>query len=244
MTRRARDGEARATRPPLAAPAERRAAATRGPGPGAGQPAPGAPARRAARRARSQAPEGDAARAQAPADRPRDHLRVRDARPGGGAHHERPDRAHAAGADRAGRHARATSTTAPPRATSPTSSARPICSPAWSRRAAAAWRRSGVGDDVLSGPERRRPRRPAARPGSPSAPRRSSSAGRRGAAGGQNIVSGTVRDAVYAGSALRVHVALAGGQRLVANVPSDGGSRRRDRSASPGPASTARCVGD
>jgi spermidine/putrescine transport system ATP-binding protein len=35
-----------------------------------------------------------------------------------------------------------------------------------------------------------------------------------------NTVSGTVADAVYAGSALRVHVALPGGRRLVANVPS------------------------
>jgi spermidine/putrescine transport system ATP-binding protein len=37
---------------------------------------------------------------------------------------------------------------------------------------------------------------------------------------GHNVVTGTVRDAVYAGSALRVHVALPGGLRLVANVPS------------------------
>jgi len=35
-----------------------------------------------------------------------------------------------------------------------------------------------------------------------------------------NTVTGTVADAVYAGSALRVHVALPGGRRLVANVPS------------------------
>ena len=37
---------------------------------------------------------------------------------------------------------------------------------------------------------------------------------------GQNLVSGVVSDAVYAGSALRMHVTLPGGQRLVANVPS------------------------
>jgi spermidine/putrescine transport system ATP-binding protein len=38
---------------------------------------------------------------------------------------------------------------------------------------------------------------------------------------GRNVVSGTLSDAVYAGAALRVHVALPSGQRLVANVPSD-----------------------
>jgi spermidine/putrescine transport system ATP-binding protein len=38
---------------------------------------------------------------------------------------------------------------------------------------------------------------------------------------GRNVVSGTVRDAVYAGSSLRVHVVLPSGQVLVANVPSD-----------------------
>jgi spermidine/putrescine transport system ATP-binding protein len=37
---------------------------------------------------------------------------------------------------------------------------------------------------------------------------------------GENALAGTVTDAVYAGSAVRVHVALADGRRLVANVPS------------------------
>jgi spermidine/putrescine transport system ATP-binding protein len=61
---------------------------------------------------------------------------------------------------------------------------------------------------------------------------------------GQNVVTGTVGDAVYAGSALRVHVVLPSGQRLVANVPS--GTR-----VTPGepvtltwPIEQARCVGD
>ena len=44
-------------------------------------------------------------RAQAHPGRRRDHLRVRDPRPGGGAHDERPDRGHARGQGRAGRHA-------------------------------------------------------------------------------------------------------------------------------------------
>jgi putative spermidine/putrescine transport system ATP-binding protein len=61
---------------------------------------------------------------------------------------------------------------------------------------------------------------------------------------GQNVVTGTVRDAVYAGSALRVHVVLPSGQRLVANVPSG-------TTVTPGEPVTlawameqARCVGD
>jgi spermidine/putrescine transport system ATP-binding protein len=65
-----------------------------------------------------------------------------------------------------------------------------------------------------------------------------------GAPAGQNTVAGTVNDAVYAGSALRVHVTLPGGQRLVASVPSG-------TSAPPGapvtlswPVELARCVGD
>jgi ABC-type Fe3+/spermidine/putrescine transport system ATPase subunit len=37
---------------------------------------------------------------------------------------------------------------------------------------------------------------------------------------GHNAVTGIVADAVYAGSALRLHVALPGGRRVVANVPS------------------------
>ena len=40
-------------------------------------------------------------------------------------------------------------------------------------------------------------------------------------AAGHNLVSGTLSEAVYAGSALRIHVTLPGGRRLVANVPSD-----------------------
>ena len=61
---------------------------------------------------------------------------------------------------------------------------------------------------------------------------------------GRNLVSGTVRDAVYAGSSLRVHVTLPSGQRLVANVPSD----RRVTPGAPVSLTWAvehgRCVGD
>ena len=72
----------------------RRPAAARRPRPGPGQPADGAAPRRAARRARPQAPQGDAARAQGPPARGRDHVRVRDPRPGRGAHDERRHRRH------------------------------------------------------------------------------------------------------------------------------------------------------
>ncbi len=61
---------------------------------------------------------------------------------------------------------------------------------------------------------------------------------------GRNLVTGTVRDAVYAGSSLRVHVTLPSGQRLVANVPSD----RRVTLGAPASLTWAvehgRCVGD
>jgi spermidine/putrescine transport system ATP-binding protein len=40
-----------------------------------------------------------------------------------------------------------------------------------------------------------------------------------GAGAGGNVVSATVREAVYAGSAVRVHAALTSGQRIVAHVP-------------------------
>ncbi len=64
------------------------------------------------------------------------------------------------------------------------------------------------------------------------------------AASGRNVVTGTVRDAVYAGSSLRVHVTLPSGQRLVANVPSD----RRVTLGAPASLTWAvehgRCVGD
>ena len=66
----------------------------------------GAAARRAARRARPQAPPGDAGRAQADPAGGRDHVRLRDARPGGGAHDERPPGRVQPRPDRADRRAR------------------------------------------------------------------------------------------------------------------------------------------
>ncbi len=83
-----------------------RAAAARRARAGDRQPAAGAAARRAARRARPQAPPGDADRAEADPAGGRDHLRLRHARPGGGADDERPDRGLQPRPDRAGRPAR------------------------------------------------------------------------------------------------------------------------------------------
>ena len=70
---------------------------------------------------------GDAVRAQAHPARGRHHVHLRDPRPGGGAHDERPDRGHERGQRRADRHARPRSTTARRRCSSPASSARPTC---------------------------------------------------------------------------------------------------------------------
>ena len=84
------DGGARA-RPPRrlrATPdlgAVRRPAAARRARPSPREPPDGAAPRRAARRARPEAPQGDAARAQGPPAGGRDHVRLRDPRPGGGA---------------------------------------------------------------------------------------------------------------------------------------------------------------
>ena len=88
----------------------RRPAAAGRAGPRAGQPAGGAAARRAAGRARPEAAQGDAARAEAAAVRDRHHLRVRHARPGGGADDERLDRRDERRRGRAAGAARASST--------------------------------------------------------------------------------------------------------------------------------------
>lgn len=64
------------------------------------------------------------------------------------------------------------------------------------------------------------------------------------ASAAQNTVAGTVNDAVYAGSALRVHVTLPGGQRLVASVPSGTVAPAGAPVTLSWPVELARCVGD
>ena len=92
-------------RAPPSEPALGRPAAARGPGPGPGERAPRAAPGRAARGARPEAPQADAAGAEAdPAGGP-DHVPVRDPRPGGGHDHVEPPGRDAAGADRADRRA-------------------------------------------------------------------------------------------------------------------------------------------
>jgi spermidine/putrescine transport system ATP-binding protein len=61
---------------------------------------------------------------------------------------------------------------------------------------------------------------------------------------GHNAVTGTVADAVYAGSALRVHVTLPGGRRLVANVPSGTATTPGAPVTLAWPIEQGRCVGD
>src|SRR3546814_6131080 len=78
----ARPGEARRLRQPPAGSTLRRPAAARGARPRAGERAQGAAARRATLGARPQAAQGNADRAEAPADGDRHHLRLCDPRPG------------------------------------------------------------------------------------------------------------------------------------------------------------------
>jgi ABC-type Fe3+/spermidine/putrescine transport system ATPase subunit len=59
-----------------------------------------------------------------------------------------------------------------------------------------------------------------------------------------NLVAGTVSDAVYAGSTLRVHVELPSGQRLVASVPSGTGVAHGAPVRLAWPVEQGRCVGD
>jgi spermidine/putrescine transport system ATP-binding protein len=61
---------------------------------------------------------------------------------------------------------------------------------------------------------------------------------------GHNAIPGTVADAVYAGSALRVHVKLAGDRRVVANVPSGTSTTRGAPVTLAWPIEQGRCVGD
>ena len=82
-----------------------RTAAAGGPGAGARQPPSGAAPRRAPRRPGPEAPRGDADGAEADPAAGRDHVHLRDARPGGSAHDERPPRGVQSRADRAGRRA-------------------------------------------------------------------------------------------------------------------------------------------
>ena len=187
--RRARAAEALATvrlagvRRPAAPPAVRRPAAAGRAGAGPGQPAQGAPARRAARRARPQAAARDAGRAQADPARGRHHLRLRHARPGGGADDERPDRGVQRGADRAARRPRSSSTSSRPAPSSPASSAPPTC---W--RATAARTLVGRDGTFVIRPEKIRLVAPGAVPES-----------------GDGICAapGVVREVVYLGAATR-----------------------------------------
>ena len=101
--RGARDRPHRRPRQASPVAALRRPAAARRPGPRPGAQPAGAAARRAARRPRRPAPQAPPAPAAAAPARARHHVRLRDARPGGGAHDVRPDRGDRRRQGRAGR---------------------------------------------------------------------------------------------------------------------------------------------
>ena len=123
--RRSSSSSSSASRRRKPAPAVRRAAAAGRAGPRARAAARRAAARRAARGARRQAATAAAGRAQAAAGAGRHHLPLRDARPGGSAHDERPHRRDEPRPRRAVRPAaRGVRGARPPRS-SPTSSASP-----------------------------------------------------------------------------------------------------------------------
>ena len=167
--------------------------------PRAGQPADGAAARRAARRARPEAAQGDAARAQGPPARGRDHVRVRDPRPGRGADDERRHRRHARRPDPAAGRTRPSCTSSRSTGSWPISSAAPTsCRDHRRIRSGEADRHRPDGrraDHPRPGDRRRgapRPRatpsrsppdRNASRPCRPAGPRRPPTAGHRSRAG-------------------------------------------------------------
>ena len=100
-----RAGRARRRVEAQAAAAVRWPAAARGAGSGAHQRARRAAARRAAGRPRPEAAQGPAGGAEAHPAGGRDHVRLRDARPGGSAHDVGPDRGHESWRRRAARSA-------------------------------------------------------------------------------------------------------------------------------------------
>ena len=171
-----------------------RAAAARRARAGAREPAPRAAARRAARRPRPEAPRGDAARAEGDPAGGRDHVHLRDPRPGGGAHDERPPGRlqPAAGSSSSAR--RPTSTSARRRAF--VAGLRRHVEPAPRRAAAQAL----VGSDGLFTvrPEKIR----LAEPGAP-------------VADDEVGADGTIRNVVYLGPDTRYIVALDAGSDLV-----------------------------
>ena len=121
---------ARRLRAAQAGPAVRRPAAAGRARTRARPDAAGAAARRAARRARRPAAQGPPGRAEGAAGRARDHLRLRHARPGGGADDERSRGRDERRPRRAGGHAARDLRGAARRCSSPTSSASRTCSSA------------------------------------------------------------------------------------------------------------------
>ena len=120
----------RGLRPPPAASALRRPAPARGARPRRGQAAAGPAARRAALGARQEAAREHAVRAGEHPGEARHHLHHGHPRPGGGDDHVHAHRRHVARAASSRSARRARSTSGPAAGSSPTSSARSICSTA------------------------------------------------------------------------------------------------------------------
>ena len=130
VRRAARAGPPARLRRPPGRQALRRTAPARRDRPGAGALAATVPARRAAVGARRQAARGDAGRVAPAAAAARHHHHRRHARPARGHDHGRPRRGDGRGPHPPGGARRSRSTASRPTPSSPTSSARPICSPA------------------------------------------------------------------------------------------------------------------
>ena len=158
VTPGAAPGRARRLRGPPPGAALRRPAAARRAGARDRDPAARAAVRRAARRARPQAAAEHAVRAEAAAAAARRHADLRDARSGRGDDDLGPHRRDERRPDRADRHARAKSTIARARASSPTSSARSICSKASGTTARLSRRAQVAGAGAASGPAAARSR--------------------------------------------------------------------------------------
>ena len=207
-------------------PAVGRAAAAGRPGAGAGAAPAGAAARRAARRAGCQAAQAVTARVAGGAARGRDHVRLRDARPGGSAHDERPDRGARRRPGRAGRARRRRSTRRRRRPSSRASSARPTsstprCSKSPGRRRSARRSQTRLGAVVdHSVPEGARPPSSSGRSASPCRLPTSRS-GRAATRSAERCAQ-----VVYLGASTQVHVDVGRRRRWSSRCPTHPARRR------------------
>ena len=178
----------------------RRPGPARRPRPRPDQSAGRPPSRRAARRARPEAPQADAGRAEAHPAGGRDHVHLRDPRPGRGDDDVRSDRRHERRAATSSSATRRASTSARRPGSSPASSGSATCSRRRSSGTSDAYAIATLADDarvrvpkaLVNGEQNDRGRRP---PGEDPA----AQGGCRDAPAGRNELDGTVIDASYLG---------------------------------------------